>query len=201
MKKTFGIIGAGNIAKAVSVHLLKAGYSVILSSRKDPSEVAKTIASLGSGAKAGTPGVAAQADIVILAIPWSQLSTLTGLTNWNNRIVIDATNHYVIFAPDLQVADLGGRASSEVVADYVPGARLVKAFNTLYYKLLEMNPQSENGKRVLFISGNHSDTNKEISDLIDSMGFAPIILGNLATGGKLQQAKGPLSGVNLIKQS
>ena len=201
MKKTFGIIGAGNIAKAVAGHLLKAGYSVILSSRKDPAELKDAIASLGTGVTAGTPSQAAQADTVVLAMPWSQLSTLTGLTDWNNRVVIDATNHYVTFAPEFRMADLKGRTSSEVVADHVPGARIVKAFNTLYFKILEANPQEENGKRVLFISGDHADTKKEVSATIQSLGFSVVDLGTLATGGKLQQAKAPLSGLNLILKS
>lgn len=93
MKKTFGIIGAGNIAQAVAGHLLKAGYTVTLSSRRDPALLADTIASLGPGATAGTPAEAAKADIVVLALPWTQLATLPGLTNWDDRLVIDATNH------------------------------------------------------------------------------------------------------------
>ncbi|MFA6086861.1 NADPH-dependent F420 reductase [Mucilaginibacter sp.] len=199
MKKTFGIIGAGNIAKAIAGHLLKAGHSVILSSRKAPSLLEDTIASLGDGAIAGTPAEAAQADIVVLAMPWSQLSTLTPLTNWTDRVVIDATNHFI--TSDFQLADLGGRASSEVVADHIPGARLVKAFNTLYFKVLEANPQETIGKRVIFISGDHTNAKTEVSTTIETLGFSVVDLGTLAVGGKLQQAKGPLAALNLIRKS
>jgi predicted dinucleotide-binding enzyme len=198
MKKTFGIIGAGNIAKAIAGHLLKADHSVMLSSRRNPSDLEGSLAL--SGAKAGTPAEAAQADIVILALPWNQLSTLTALTDWNDRIVIDATNHFVSFAPDFQVADLGGRASSEVVADHVPGARLVKAFNTLYFKVLEADPKEAIGKRVIFLSGDHTDTKKVVGAAIESLGFSVIDLGTLATGSKLQQAKGPLASLNLVRK-
>jgi len=91
MKKTFGIIGAGNIAQAIAGHLLKAGHTVTLSSRKDPALLANTIAALGAGAVAGTPAEAAKADIVVLALPWTQLATLPGLTNWDKRLVIRAS--------------------------------------------------------------------------------------------------------------
>lgn len=200
MQKTFGIIGAGNIAKAVAGHLVKAGYTVTLSSRKDPALLADTIASLGAGALAGTPAEAARADVVLLALPWSQLASLPRLTNWDQRLVIDATNHFISGPPTFQVADLDGRASSEVVRDYVPGARLVKAFNTLYFKVLEANPQEADGKRVLFLSGDHADANAEVVEVIASLGFSVINLGTLASGSMLQQAKGPLSTVNLIKK-
>ena len=200
MKKTFGIIGAGNIAQAVAGHLLKAGHTVILSSRKDPALLADTIAALGAGAVAGTPAEAAQADIVLLALPWSQLATLPGLTNWDQRLVIDATNHFITSAPDFQVAELNGRASSEVVSEQVPGARLVKAFNTLYFKVLGADPQEGAGKRVLFVSGDHADANAEVAALIESLGFSAVTLGTLAGGSKLQQAKGPLAAINLLKK-
>jgi predicted dinucleotide-binding enzyme len=200
MKKTFGIIGAGNLAKAVASHLLKAGYAVILSSRKDPAFLADTIAALGAGATAGTPTQAINADIVLLALPWTQLATLPELTNWDNRLVIDATNHFITYAPDFQLADLQGRASSEVVSDYVPGARLVKAFNTLPAKVLATDPQEGDSKRVLFLSGNHPDANAEVAAVIGSLGFSAVDLGPLAIGGKLQQTKAPLAALNLFKK-
>lgn len=199
MKQTFGIIGAGNIGKAVADHLAKAGYDVTISNSKSPDTLQDTVTSLGNGVKAGTAAEAAQSDFVVLALPWSQLDTLNNLTNWSNRIVIDATNHFIAVTPEFRVADLGGLASSEVVARHVPGAHVVKAFNTLFYKILEASPQQDNGKRVLFLSGDSVAAKKEVSAVIEAIGFAPVDLGDLANDSKLQQAKGPLAGLNLIK--
>jgi predicted dinucleotide-binding enzyme len=199
MKKTFGIIGAGNIAQALAPHILRAGHQVILSNTKGPETLQKIIASLGDGAKAGTSKEAAEADIILLALPWTELDSLHGLTNWNNRIVIDATNCFITLAPDFKTADLSGRPSSEIVAGYIQGARLVKAFNTLYHKLLAKNPPETNGKRVLFISDDDQEAKSEVSLTIESMGFAPVDLGSIAKGSKLHQTKGPLAGLNLIK--
>lgn len=197
MKKTIGIIGAGNIGKTVAAHLVKNGYSVKISNSKHPDSLKKTIVQLGNGATAVTATEAAEADIVFLALPWIQVKTLTQIANWNNRIVIDATNHFV--TSDMQVADLGNRTSSEVVQDYLPGARIVKAFNTLYFKILEANPVVANGHRVLFVSGDDKEAKVQVSEMIKDIGFAPVDLGSLSVGGKLQQAKGTLSLVNFIK--
>jgi 8-hydroxy-5-deazaflavin:NADPH oxidoreductase len=197
MKKTIGIIGAGNIGKTVAAHLVKNGYSVKISNSKHPDSLKETIVQLGNGATAVTATEAAEADIVFLALPWIQVKTLTQIANWNNRIVIDATNHFI--TPDFQVADLGNRSSSEVVQDYLPGARIVKAFNTLYFKILEANPGVANGHRVLFVSGDDKEAKVQVSEMIKDIGFAPVDLGSLSVGGKLQQTKGALSLVNFIK--
>jgi predicted dinucleotide-binding enzyme len=197
MKKTIGIIGAGNIGKTVAAHLVKNGYAVKISNSKHHDSLKETIVQLGNGATAVTATEAAEADIVFLALPWIQVKTLTQIANWNNRIVIDATNHFV--TSDMQVADLGNATSSEVVQDYLPGARIVKAFNTHYFKILEANPVVANGHRVLFVSGDDKEAKVQVSEMIKDIGFAPIDLGSLSAGGKLQQAKGALSLLNFIK--
>jgi predicted dinucleotide-binding enzyme len=197
MKKTIGIIGAGNIGKTVAVHLLKSNYSVMISNSKDPESLKETVTQLGNGVKAVTIAEAAEADIIFLALPWSQVKTLTQITDWNNRIVIDATNHFI--TPDYQVEDLGDRASSEIVQNYLPGALIVKSFNTLYFKTLQADPKVANGNRVLFISGDDKEAKFQVSEMIKAIGFAPVDLGSLSVGSKFQQAKGALSTLNFIK--
>lgn len=197
MKKTIGIIGAGNIGKTIAAHLLKNGYAVNISNSRLPESLKETVALLGKGTTAVTAAEAAKkADIVILAIPWLQAKTLTNVTDWKNKIVIDASNHYI--SPDFQMADLGNRASSEIVQEHLPGSRVVKAFNTLYFKILAGNPVEANGHRVLFISGDDNEAKEEVSEMIKNIGFAPVDLGSLSAG-KLQQAKGALALQNFIK--
>src|SRR6266404_4064717 len=190
MKKTFGIIGAGNIAQTIAMHLSKAGYSVTLSNSRDAESLKELVADLGNGVKAATAAEAAKSDIVILALPWKSLTALPLLTNWKGKHVIDATNHFVTYYPDFKLDDLGDKTSSEVVQSYVTGAKLVKAFNTLSYKILEKDPNENNGRRVLFLSGDDADVKSQLLEVIKSIGFAPLDLGSLAIGGRLQQAKG-----------
>ena len=199
MKKTFGIIGAGNIGQTVARHLLKAGYPVILANSSGGDSLTEITRSLGAGAIAGTVLQAAQADIVLLSLPWSQVPTLKDITDWTGKTVIDATNHFITYAPDFKVEDLGGKASSEVVASSLPGAKIVKAFNTIFYKTLAEDPKTLGGNRVLFVSGSDQASKNEVISVIAALGFAPIDLGTLAEGSKLQQAKGPLATLNLIK--
>jgi 8-hydroxy-5-deazaflavin:NADPH oxidoreductase len=199
MKKTFGIIGAGNIGQTVARHLAKAGYPVILSNSQGPDSLKDIIGDIGSGVTAGTAADAAAADIVLLALPWSQISTLTALTDWKGKSVIDATNHFVSFVPEFKLADIGDKASTEVVAEYVPGANVVKSFNTLYFKILGLDPQEGKGRRVMFVSGNEAASKKEVTGVIESLGFAVIDLGSLAHGSKLQQPGGAVATLNLVK--
>ncbi|AUD01010.1 NADPH-dependent F420 reductase [Spirosoma pollinicola] len=197
MKKTVGIIGAGNLAQTVATYLIRSGYAVTLSNT-NTDKLSAIVRSLGTGATAGSVTEAAAADIVFLALPWLSVPELASRINsWDNRIVVDATNHFI--SPDFQVADLNGRTSTEVVSDYLPGARVVKAFNTLYFKLLEQPPQQTGGRRVLFLSGNDPEANAEVGSLIEEFGFAAVNLGSLSVGGQLQQAKGPLASLNIIK--
>lgn len=194
--KTIGIIGAGNIGKTIATHLLKSGFPVLISNNKSPESLNDAVKLLGEGIKAVTNAEAASADIVLLALPWSNVKALTKITDWTNRIVIDATNH---FTPNFDVEDLEGKSSSEVVQDYLPDAKIVKAFNTLYFKVLELNPKTAQGNRVLFVSGDDDEAKAEVNEVIKEIGFAPVDLGSLAIGSKFQQAKGALSTLNLIK--
>lgn len=199
MKKSFGIIGAGNIGTTVARHLVKAGFSVILSNSRGADSLKDIVASLGTGAKAGSLKDAANADIVLLSLPWSEVSSLTSLIDWTDKVVIDATNHFISFAPDFKVADLNGKSSSQVVAEQLPGARLVKAFNTLYFKILALDPHQAGGRRVLFVSGDDAPAKNEVSEVIKALGFAVIDLGDIANGSKLQQAKGSVATLNLVQ--
>lgn len=194
-----GIIGAGAIGQALAKQVVRAGLKVTLSNSRGPESLTDIVGSLGPNARAGSVRDAAAADIVVLSVNWAQLpSALAGLPSWDGRIVIDATNP--VIHPGFQLAELGGRNSSEVVTDMLPGARLVKSFNTLLAAVLASDPQQAGGKRVVFLSGDDAAAKSTVEQLIDRLGFASIDLGSLAVGGKLQQFPGgPLPAVNLIK--
>lgn len=197
---SIGIIGAANVAQVFARHLLKAKIAVTLSNSRGPVSLASLVAELGAGATAGTVAEAASHEIVLQAVPWTQIETaLSNVPPWSGRILIDATNALLSYAPDFKRADLGGRTSSEIVADLVRGARVVKALNTLYYKHLEADLHQNGGRRVLFLSGDDREAKAGVSALLEKVGFAPIDLGGLAAGGRIQQFDGPLAGPNLLK--
>lgn len=197
--KSIGIIGAGNIGAAFARALAKHNIPAVIANRRGPESLAPLVQTLGPGIRAGTREEAASRDIVLVAVNWSKLpAALGGLPNWNGRIVIDANNP--IEAPLFQPADLGGRVSSEVFADMVPGARVVKAFNHLQPHLLSGDPHAEGGERVLFYAGDDSRAKAEVGGLIEQLGFFGIDLGSIAVGGRLVQFPGgPLPALNLVR--
>ena len=193
--KVIGILGAGHIGKAVATQFLANGFQVLISNSKGPETLMTIVSELGTGAKAVTAADAASADIVVVAVPWVKVSDLTKLTDWKGKIVIDTSNR---FEQGAGIED-SGLASSEIVQNYLPGAKVVKAMNTLLAKVLAESPSVGNGKRVLFISGDDKNAKAIVSELISKIGFAPIDLGTLASGGKLQQFNWPLNNQNFIK--
>lgn len=196
---SIGIIGAGNIGLAFAKTLARAGIAATIANSRGPSSLEASVAALGPTIKAATREQAAGADIVLIAVNWSKLpAALAGLPAWGGRIVIDANNP--VEAPLFKPAELHGLVSSQVVADLVPGARLVKAFNHLRAEVLASDPRADGGRRVLFYSGDDSAAKAEVGALIDRLGFAGIDLGPLAIGGKLAQFPGgPLPNQNLVR--
>jgi predicted dinucleotide-binding enzyme len=194
-----GIVGAGSIGQALAGHMAKAGHEVIVSNSRGPETLAGLVRQLGPQARAGTRQEAAAADVVMLSVPWEQVpEALSGLPAWNGRILVDATNPVLL--PGFRLADLGGRTSSEVVASLAPGARVVKAGNTLLAAVLAADPRQSGGRRVLFMSGDDAGAKTQVGDLFGKAGFATVDVGGLASGGKLQQFPGgSLPTLNLLK--
>ena len=194
------MLGAGTVAQAFARHVLKAGHTVILSNSRGPATLSFVIAALGPQAKAGTPEEAARAPMVLLAVPWVKVAdALSTLPEWHGQILIDATNQFISSPPKAVLADLGDKASSEVVAELAPGARVIKAFNTLYATDFAADPRQGPGRRVLFLSGDAKAAKAELVAILKNIGFATIDLGSLHVGGRMQQAGGPLAGLNLLR--
>jgi predicted dinucleotide-binding enzyme len=195
----FGAIGAGTVALAFAREALAVGHEVVLSSRRGPESLASKVTELGRGASAAVVEEAASLDYVLLAVPWPNVEdALRGLPAWNGRVLIDATNPFIQTSPKLVLADLGGKGASEVVAALAPGARVVKAFNSIVTARFNEGPIKNGGRRVIFVSGDHPEPTEFVRSVIESLGFVAVYLGGLATGGRLQQAGGPLAGRDLV---
>ncbi len=192
--KSLGIIGAGRIGQAMARIALRAGRRVVIANSRGPESLTSVVAALGDGVSAGTVEDAAAADIVVVAVMWPQVPQAVAGLDWEGRIVIDPTN---AFDP----SDLDGRTSSEVVADLVAPARVVKAANTLGAAVLGADPHEGSGQRVIFVSGDDADAKAEVKSLFEDAGYSTIDLGALSTGGAMQQVGAPLAGVNLIRLS
>nr|WP_315400699.1 NADPH-dependent F420 reductase [uncultured Duganella sp.] len=192
------IIGAGAIGSAIARSLSRVGIAATIANSRGPQSLAALHAEL-PGIRPVAIEEAAKADVVFLAVQWSRIAdAVRDLPAWNGRIVVDANN--AIEAPSFKAVDLGGRASSLVLAELLPGARVVKGFNHLQAALLQSDPQAEGGRRVLFYSGDDADARHTVGQLIERLGFAGVDLGTLDGGGRLAQFPGgPLPVLNLVK--
>jgi predicted dinucleotide-binding enzyme len=191
-RNQIGIIGAGRIGHAMARTAQRAGRPVVMANSRGPDSLTSVVSALGDGVSAGTVEQAAAANIVVLAVPWSNVPEAVRGLDWRSQIVIDATN-------DFDPSDLNGRTSSEVVADLVEPAAVVKTANTLGADLLAADPHEAGGRRVTFLSGDDTDAKSEVVALFEAAGFSPIDLGDLSTGGRMQQVGGPLASINLIR--
>jgi hypothetical protein len=196
----FGSIGAGTIGQAVGRHVLGAEHEVIFSNSRGPESLGELVTQLGPGASAGTVAQAAAAEMVLFAPPWDNVKdAVAGITDWNGSIVIDATNQFSV--DTRQPADLGDLTGSEYIASLMPGARVIKAFNTMYARYIEPNPRHEAGRQILFYAGDDTDAKARFHELFDGIGFAPVDIGPLREGGRLMQiGGGPLSALHALKQ-
>lgn len=192
------IIGVGALGSAIARKLVGIGVEVLIANSREPATLQALVEELGPKARAVTKVEAAQADIVFLAVNWNRVEdALKDLGPWNGRILVDANN--AIKVPSFEPFDLGGQTSSQVLAEWAPGARVVKAFNHLGAPTLEADPKVDGGRRVLFLAGDDAEAKKSVTDVIAKMGYTPIDLGELDQGKHLQVPGGALSIINLVQ--
>jgi 8-hydroxy-5-deazaflavin:NADPH oxidoreductase len=198
-----GFIGAGTVAGTFGRHLITAGHIVVGSNSRGPETLADFVADLGPGAIAGTREQAAECDVVILAVHWVNVPEALKGIDWRGRILIDATNAHMDPKPDISLAGvtrsraaLKGRTSSEIVAEMAVGARLVKSISNMPMRYIQdFSPNKP--RTVIFTSGDDNEAKQLVIELINSIGFAAIDLGSLATGGAMHEVGAPLSGLEL----
>src|SRR5262249_11201160 len=188
-----GIIGAGRIGGTAAGLFGRAGHDVGLSNSRGPASLSDLVSTInrevgGSRVEAGSVADAALfGDLVLLAAPWRAQDGLPDPKIVGGKIVIDAMNPYTASG---DLVDLGGSSSSEQVAKRLPGARLVKAFNTIYYEHLARQGRLDAPlaqRRAIFIAGGDVAANRVVSDLIKEIGFAPADNRTLRQAGRSQQ--------------
>ena len=186
-----GIIGAGHIGGTLARHFAKVGHEVAISNSRGPASLAPLARSLGPKACAMTvEGAAKFGEVILLAVPWRNPGALPAPQLVAGKIVVDAMNPY---SAGGEVMDFGDTTSSEEVARRLPGARLVKAFNTMFYQTLAAEARSTPENRLaLFVAGDDLEAKKVVSRLIEEIGFAPVDTGSLRDGGRKQQPGSPI---------
>lgn len=195
---SIGIIGTGMIGGAIAQRLGAKGIAATIANSRGPETLASLIEKAGRSITAGTREEAAGKDIVFVSVNWPKLrGALAGL-DWHGRILIDTNNN--MQKPPLPPIDIGGRASTAIVREWAPGARVVKAFNHHYFMNLEKAPDADGGRRVLFYAGDDVGAKAEVAKLIEQLGFFGLDLGDIEHGSRLFQSPGgPLIAHDLVK--
>ena len=183
-----GILGAGNIGGTLAPLLTGAGHDVVIGTSRGPEQLADLVAELGDRATASTAaGAAGAGQVVIVAVPFRRVRDLPA-AQLAGKIVVDATNYYP--GPDTRFPELddGSTSSSELVAAALPGARLVKAFNTLWYGHLRDHPSPAGtpDRRAIPIAGDDEEAKRVVAGLLDDIGFDSVDVGSLADGRRIQ---------------
>ena len=197
---SYAIVGFGAVGQALASMFARKGIEVAVASRQAPEALAPRAKAFGQTIVPKTLGDALEADVILLAVPFRQHREVAkARASWEGKTVIDVTNAYGV-----PVEDLGGLPSSTVVANALPGARLVKAFNHLAAATLAGDPAGVGGRRVIFVSSDDEAAAAPVRTLAEQLGFAPVWLGKLAEGGALVQARdtswAPLIFQDLFKQ-
>lgn len=185
------VIGAGNMGSAFVKQLRAAGHTVRVTART--SDKAATLAAQYPGTQAvPAAGAAAGADVIVLATGYGDaVEALRSLGDLKGKVIVDITNP---LTPDYMGLTLGHDTSAaEQIAAAVPGAEVVKAFNTVFAQVLAQGSELGGRKVTVFVAGDSERAKQTATALAQSMGFQTQDAGGLKNARYLE----PLAGFNI----
>jgi 8-hydroxy-5-deazaflavin:NADPH oxidoreductase len=179
-----GIVGSGYIGGTLGILLAKAGYEIFYSSRH-PDALKDLVKIAGPKARAGTVAEAiAFGDVIVLSLPLKAFTELDAETKeaLKGKIVIDTSNPYPerdgLIAEEAR-KEPGGMGT--FVARLLPGARIVRAFNTVYFVDLNKTLNNRGEKIGIPIAGDDQEGLKAAEELVQRAGLDPVVVGSLST--------------------
>jgi NADPH-dependent F420 reductase len=176
---TIAVIGTGEVGGALGPEFAAQGHTIVYGSR-DPQrdKVQELVEKTGELASATSPAeAAAQADIVVLAVPGLMVEEITkSLGDLSGKIIIDPTNPLERRMNRLEHAV--DTSNAEIIQAAAPGAYVVKAFNTLNWRTM-VDPSSAGGPVSIPLVGDNGRAKKIVAELVAGMGLEPIDVGPL----------------------
>jgi predicted dinucleotide-binding enzyme len=173
MVMKIGIIGAGNVGRALAKASVRAGHTVTITAT-DTEEAGHVAAEVGATAVRSNAEAVAAADVVILAVPFDAVHGIVKDlgANLDGKTLIDVTNR---FRPE----QLEGASNAEQIQEMTPNATVVKAFNTIFASHQD-DPIVDGMQLDGFVAGDDGAAKQQILELVRSLGFRPIDAGSLA---------------------
>jgi len=190
-KSKIGVIGSGKIGGTIGGLCVKAGHPVLFSSRH-PEELKDLVGGLGSLAQAGTVDQAvAFGDVLFIAVPYGAVPKIgeQHAAAWKGKVMLDACN--AVAGRDGQpLADEVERDGIGVVSQkYLPGARVVRAFNTMGFGVFAKEAHRPDPKLAIPIAGDDPDAVQVAAGLVRDAGFDPVVVGKLADARRFQRGQ------------
>ena len=174
-----GMIGAGNVGRALTTASMRAGHTVNITSAMS-GEAEEVASDLGATAVRSNSDAARDADIVILAVPFDSVRDIVSElgSQLDGKVVIDVSNRFA-------AEQLGAPSNAELIQEMAPGARVVKAFNTIFASH-QADPVEDGIQLDGFVAGDDAQARQKVLDFVGSLGFRPIDCGPLAMARALE---------------
>lgn len=184
-----GIIGSGDVGQKLGDGFIELGHKVMIGSR-DTNKLAAWVGKHKDRASAGSFSQAAEfGDLVVIATLWAGTKSaieMTGAKNFSSKVVIDVTNPLDFSSMPPKMAVGGNDSAGETVQRLLPGAKVVKAFNTVGNPHM-VHPQFQEGKPTMFICGNDEGAKKTVTDIVTAFGWDCVDIGGIEGSRQLEQ--------------
>ena len=174
-----GIIGAGNVGTALAKAATGAGHHVTITS-DEPEEAAAVAADTGAETAPTNADAAGESEVVILAVPYDAVPDILDEVGdqLDGKVLVDVTNR---FEPE----QLDGTSNAETIQSRAPGAKVVKAFNTVF-AANQADPKVDGVQLDGFVAGDDAPAKRKVLNLLESLGFRPVDVGNLSMARALE---------------
>lgn len=183
------LIGSGNMGSALAAQISKAGHALVITGRN--ADKAKELART-TGAVFKDNAAADGADVVVVATAYPDaVAALQSAGDLKGKVIVDVTNPLTADYMGLTIGH--STSASEEIQKAFPGAKVVKAFNTVFAQVIAGGPELAEATVPVYFAGDDAAAKESVKSLIQSMGFAPVDAGGLRNARYLE----PLAGLNI----
>jgi hypothetical protein len=183
------LIGSGNMGSALATQISKAGHTLVITGRN--ADKAKELART-TGAVFKDKAPADGADVVVVATAYPDaVVALRSAGDLKGKVIVDITNPLTADYTGLTIGH--STSAAEEIQKAFPGAKVVKAFNTVFAQVVAGGPKLTGATVPVYFAGDDAAAKESVKSLIQSMGFAPVDAGGLRNARYLE----PLAGLNI----